>query len=74
MKTARINEGKIAEILLPIPGFTLDQCFHPSILAGTVQVPDAAQVGDNYDPTATDPVIEEPAPVEPAADTVEGAA
>lgn len=48
MKTARIVEGKIAEILNPIPGFTLSECFHPDILSQCKQVADEAQVGDDY--------------------------
>lgn len=48
MKTARIVNGKIAEILNPIPGFTLSECFHPDILSQCKQVADEAQVGDDY--------------------------
>lgn len=48
MKTARIVNGKIAEILNPIPGFTLSECFHPDILSQCKQVADEAQIGDDY--------------------------
>jgi hypothetical protein len=44
MKTARIQNNKVVEILLPIAGFTVDQCFHPDILATCEQVEDAVQV------------------------------
>jgi hypothetical protein len=45
MKTARIVNGVVAEILTPVEGFTLDQCFHPTILAACEQVEDEVQVG-----------------------------
>ena len=43
MKTARIQNNVVAEILVPISGFTLDQCFHPTILAACEQVEDDVQ-------------------------------
>ena len=45
MKTARIQNNIVAEILVPISGFTLDQCFHPSIIATCEQIEDEVQVG-----------------------------
>jgi hypothetical protein len=45
MKTARIQNNVVAEILVPVEGFTLDQCFHPTILAACEQVEDEVQVG-----------------------------
>ena len=44
MKTARIQNNKVVEILVPIAGFTIDQCFHPDILATCEQVEDDVQV------------------------------
>lgn len=45
MKTARIQNNVVAEILVPVEGFTLDQCFHPSILTQCQQVEDEVQAG-----------------------------
>jgi hypothetical protein len=59
MKTARIVDGKIAEILNPIPGFTLSECFHPDVLSQCQQVADEAQVGDDY----VEPLAEAVAPL-----------
>ncbi len=50
MKTARIVDGIVAEILTPIEGFALSQCFHPSILAACVSVPDEIMPGDAWPP------------------------
>jgi len=44
MKTARIQNNVVAEILVPVAGFTIDQCFHPSILAQCQTVEDEVQV------------------------------
>lgn len=43
MKTARIQNNVVAEILVPVDGFTIDQCFHPSIIATCEQVEDEVQ-------------------------------
>ena len=43
MKTARIQNSVVAEILVPVEGFTIDQCFHPEILAACEQVEDEVQ-------------------------------
>lgn len=42
---ARIIDGKIGEILVPIQGFELEDCFHPQLIAMCVDVADDAQVG-----------------------------
>lgn len=44
MKTARIQNNIVVEILVPVAGFTIDQCFHPDILAVCEQVEDEVQV------------------------------
>lgn len=44
-KTAIVREGVIAEILVPVEGFPLDECFPASVLADTVEVPDTAEPG-----------------------------
>lgn len=66
MKTVRISDGKVVEILEPIPGFTLAQCFHPSVLAACVAAEDSVSVGDDWPPPVVEPVVETPA--DPAAD------
>jgi hypothetical protein len=45
MKTARIQNNTVAEILVPVEGFTLDQCFHPSIINQCQEVEDEVQAG-----------------------------
>ena len=44
MKTARIQNNVVVEILVPVEGFTIDQCFHPSVLAQCEEVADEVQV------------------------------
>ena len=44
MKTARIQNNVVAEILVPVEGFTIDQCFHPSVLLQCQEVEDEVQV------------------------------
>ena len=43
MKTARIVNNKVVEILVPITGFRIEDCFHPEILAACEQVEDDVQ-------------------------------
>jgi len=71
MKTVRIADGKVVEILDPIPGFTLAECFHPSVLAACVAVEDSVSVGDDWPPPVVEPVAESVAEpvVEPVAET-----
>lgn len=69
---ARILDGKVIEILNPIAGFSIEECFHSSILSQCVDVPDDAQVGDDYvvpiapviGETTEAPIAEE-TPIEP---------
>ena len=42
---ARIVNGTVVEILTPISGFSIEQCFHPSILAQCVDLEHGMQVG-----------------------------
>lgn len=44
-KMARIQNGVVAEIMIPIDGFALEECFHPSILAQCVSVEDDVEAG-----------------------------
>lgn len=68
---AKIVNGKIAEILAPVDGFSVEDCFHPSVLVQCIDVADDAQVGwvqqeDGTFAAPVEPVVEE-APVEPTA-------
>jgi hypothetical protein len=56
MKFARITDSIVVEFLVAPSGFSLNQCFHPDILAHCVEMPDSAQIGDTYTP----PVVETP--------------
>ena len=42
---ARIIDGKIAEIFTPVSGFSVEECFHPSVLGQSFDVADDVQVG-----------------------------
>lgn len=45
MAYARIHDKTIVEILQPVPGFSMEQCFHKDLLASCVQVSSDVQVG-----------------------------
>ena len=67
---ARIVNGTVAEILVPIAGFRIEDCFHPDILAQCVDVTEGMQVGDAYPPATEEvvtEVVEETPPEEPSA-------
>lgn len=49
---ARVENNIIVEILRPIPGFSIEQCFHPLLLESVIDVPDDLQVGDTYIPNS----------------------
>ena len=67
MKYARIHEGNVAEICTPIEGFTIEQCFHVSLVAQMISCSDEVQAGWAYAAGVfTDPSVIEPAPAEPA--------
>lgn len=53
---ARIVDGVVVEILSPLPGFTIEQCFHPAVLAGCVDYEDGMVIGEPWPPAP------EPAP------------
>lgn len=68
---ARIIDGKIAEILVPVDGFSVEECFHSSVLAQCVDVADDVQAGwvqqeDGSFAAPVAPVVEE-TPTEPTA-------
>jgi len=45
MKTARIENGVVVEILVPVGNFQIEQCFHADILAQCEKVEDNVQAG-----------------------------
>jgi uncharacterized protein (DUF2236 family) len=53
---ARIVNGVIVEILSPLPGFTIEQCFHPAVLAGCIDHEDGMVVGEPWPRVAPSPV------------------
>lgn len=65
MKTVRVNDGIIVEVLTAHSGFSLSECFHPDILAQTIEVADDVQVGDPV--PVVEAVVE--TPVETPAET-----
>ena len=67
MAYARIQNHVVVEICNPPIGFTIDQCFHPSLVAQMVPCGDDIQAGWAYaDGVFTAPAVIEPAPAEPA--------
>lgn len=42
---ARISNNTIVEVLVPVDGFSIEDCFHPSILIGCIPLPEGAGVG-----------------------------
>ena len=60
---ARIQNNIVVEILVPIAGFRIEDCFHPDILAQCVDVTEGMQVGDAYPPVVEETIVEpEPTP------------
>lgn len=60
---AKIVNGKIAEILVPVDGFSVEDCFHSSVIGQCVDVVDDAQIGwvQQEDGSFAAPVVETPA-------------
>lgn len=71
-KMARIVDGVVVDVLVPLEGFTIEECFHPDLLAQYIPVTDDVQAGwilteDGLaDPEAEAPVEEAPAEEAPA--------
>ena len=42
---ARVQNNTVVEILKPVAGFSLEQCFHADLLEGGSYVEDTVQVG-----------------------------
>ena len=69
-KFARIIDGVVSDFIAPLEGFTIEQCFHPDILAMYIQVDDEVQAGwvvtedGIVDPNPPEEVPAEEAPAE----------
>jgi hypothetical protein len=48
MKYARIHDGSVIEICVPIEGFAIAQCFHADLVAQMVPCTDDVQAGWTY--------------------------
>jgi hypothetical protein len=48
MKYARIHDGLVHEVCVPVEGFTIDQCFHSSLAEKMVICPEEVQSGWTY--------------------------
>ena len=46
---ARIIDDTIVEILAPVPGFDITDCYHADVLAGCIDTPPGAAVGWHRD-------------------------
>lgn len=44
-KMARITDGVVGDVIVPIQGFRIEECFHPDLLAQYVVVDDDVQPG-----------------------------
>lgn len=70
---ARITDGVVGDVIVPLEGFTIEECFHPDVLAQYVTVSGDVQPGwivteeGIVDPNAPEPEAEEEAPAEEAA-------
>lgn len=60
----RVVDGIIVEVLKPVTGFSIEQCFHEDILAQCEDAYGEANVGDKYDPPS--PALPPPPPPAPA--------
>lgn len=72
MKMARIIDDVVSDVIVPIEGFTIEECFHLDVLAQYVSVADDVQPGwivtENgiVDPNAPEPEPEPEVPAEEA--------
>jgi hypothetical protein len=48
MAYARIQGNTVAEIVKPVDGFSIQQCFHPDLLKNIFYCPDEVQSGWHY--------------------------
>lgn len=71
MKYIKVENNVVVNVLEPIDGFDITECFHPQVLASCVQV-EEAEIGwvKQEDGTFAAPVVEEtPTPTEPTPPT-----
>jgi hypothetical protein len=66
-KMARITDGVVGDVIVPIDGFTIEECFHPDVLAQYVTVSGDVQpgwvlTGDGFAAPEPEPEPEEEAP------------
>ena len=45
MKIVRVQNNVVVEIMVPVKGFTLEECFHPDIIAMCETVDDTVELG-----------------------------
>jgi hypothetical protein len=45
MKMARITDGIVGDVIVPVDGFRIEECFHPDVLALYVTVDGDVQPG-----------------------------
>jgi hypothetical protein len=75
MKMARITNGVVGDVIVPIEGFTFQECFHPDILAQYVPVAGDVQPGwvlteDGIVAPEVEPIAPEPKAEEVAEEPV----
>jgi hypothetical protein len=59
MKYAKIYNDKVVETFVPLPGFTINDSFVPSIAMQFILVDDNVETGDDYVPPVIEEVVEE---------------
>lgn len=62
-KAAKFVDGVVVDLLVPVEGFTLEECFHPDLLAQYELVEDDVYLG--Y-PLTAEPAPEPETPTEEA--------
>lgn len=60
---ARIVNNLVVEVLRPIEGFDITDCFHPDLLAGAIPVADEVEAGWILTPEGIVPPLPEPEPM-----------
>jgi hypothetical protein len=70
MTYARILGNTVVEVVTPIEGFSIEQCFHPDLIKNMVSCPTDVRAGWSYDPeTNAFTAPAEPTPPEPTPQT-----
>jgi len=70
MKYARIENNFVTEICFPIPGFTIDQCYHQNIVSKLVECAEEVEVGWSYNDNVFAEPVEEVVIAEPVEEVV----